>query len=119
MRDETTREWSVILAAALTVAALWGFHAFCDAFVAGEIPYPARAEVPTAARAVCWRWLGPLTWLGAIGLTCLGLAWVLPRTWTGAPSGAVAALARAGRLIALLLLGGLALTAALYRWSGA
>jgi hypothetical protein len=117
--DETRRQWSLALAAALTVAALWGFHAFCDAFVAGELRYPARAETATPARAVCWRWLGPVTWVGAGGLACLGLAWGLPRAWTGAPAGLVGALARAGRLVALLLLGGLTLTVVLYGRFGA
>lgn len=119
MQDETRREWSLALAAALTVGALWGLHGFCDAFVAGELPYPARGEMPTPARTICWRWLGAVTWLGAAGLGSLGLAWGLPRLWSGAPVGLIGTLARAGRLVSLLLLGGLALTAALYGRFGA
>jgi hypothetical protein len=120
MRDETRREWSLALAAALIFGALWGFHVLCDAFVAGEIPHPAQGgQTPGPTRLVCWRWLGAVTWSGAAGLASLLAAWGLPRLWTGVPAGLIGVLVRVGRLIALLLLGGLALTAALYGRFGA
>lgn len=120
MTDETRREWSLVLAAALSLLALWGFHALCDAFVAGEVPHAARLpETVGPARLICWRWLGAVTWTGAAGLVSLLAAWVVPRLWTGSPAWLVGALAVAGRLIALLLLGGLALTAAVYGRFGA
>jgi hypothetical protein len=120
MRNETRREWSLALAAALILGALWGFHVLCDAFVAGEIPHPKqRGETPGPAQLVCWSWLGAVTWAGAGGLASLLAAWGLPRLWTGVPARLVEVLARVGRLIALLLLGGMALTAALYGRFGA
>ncbi|MEZ5331460.1 MAG: hypothetical protein R2991_05290 [Thermoanaerobaculia bacterium] len=122
MSDETRREWSLAAAAALALLSLWGFHALCDAFVAGEIPSPywaARGETVGPTRLVCWHWLGAVTWTGAAGLASLLAAWILPRLWTGAPARLVAALTVAGRLVALLLLGGLAFTAAVYGRFGA